>query len=116
MTKKILAIDTSCDDTAVAVLETAGNKKIILSDIVSSQVKLHAEYGGVYPMLAKREHQKNLVLVLEEALKDAGLLKARSAGAPERRNYGTKSKTLEKIMGREEILRPELLGFLHNYE
>lgn len=74
----ILGIDTSCDDTSVAILKIDpppkiwwGRKLKILSNIVSSQVKLHAKYGGVYPFLAKREHQKNLPIVFEKALKRA---------------------------------------------
>jgi len=69
---KILAIETSCDDTAIAVLEIRNSKLEILSNIISSQVKLHAQYGGVYPFLAKREHQKNLPLVFQKAMKQAG--------------------------------------------
>ncbi len=71
----ILAIETSCDDTCIAVLKVKVDKKIsfeVLSNIISSQVKIHAKYGGVYPMLAKREHQKNLPFVLKKALKKAG--------------------------------------------
>jgi N6-L-threonylcarbamoyladenine synthase len=75
----ILAIETSCDDTCIAILEIKNQKsKVksfeILSNVVSSQVKLHAKYGGVYPMLAKREHQKNLPVVFKKALKRAKLL------------------------------------------
>ena len=71
---KILAIDTSCDDTAISVMEIPNPKSQIpkfriLSNVVSSQVKLHAKYGGVYPSLAKREHQRNLPLVLKRALR-----------------------------------------------
>ena len=71
----ILAIETSCDDTCVALLKTKEGKFPcfqLLSNIVSSQVKIHAKYGGVYPLLAKREHQKNLPIVLKKALKQAG--------------------------------------------
>ena len=80
MRKKILAIDTSCDDTCIAIVEAnlggfkRGLTRInlhIKSNVVSSQVKLHAKYGGVYPTLAKREHQKNLPIVLKRALKKA---------------------------------------------
>ncbi len=67
-----MAIETSCDDTAVAVLEEKNKKLKILSNIVSSQVKLHAPYGGVYPFLARREHQKNLPLTFKQAMKKAG--------------------------------------------
>ncbi len=70
----ILAIETSCDDTCVAVVEAKGRKRPrfkILANIVSSQVEVHKKWGGVYPSLAKREHQKNLLPVLEKALKKA---------------------------------------------
>jgi len=70
----ILAIETSCDDTCVALVKATGKKwpKFkILSNIVSSQVKIHRKWGGVYPALAKREHQKNLPMVLKRALKKA---------------------------------------------
>ena len=66
----ILSIETSCDDTCIAVIETKGQKNPcfkILANIVSSQVKIHAKYGGIYPTLAKREHQRNLPLVLKKA-------------------------------------------------
>jgi N6-L-threonylcarbamoyladenine synthase len=71
----ILAIETSCDDTCIAIVEAEKDKsdKIkfkVLSNIVSSQVKLHAKYGGVYPTLAKREHQKNLPIILKKSLKE----------------------------------------------
>ncbi|TET84488.1 MAG: tRNA (adenosine(37)-N6)-threonylcarbamoyltransferase complex transferase subunit TsaD [Candidatus Nealsonbacteria bacterium] len=68
---KILAIDTSCDDTCISLTKVKNGKLEILSNIISSQVKLHAKYGGVYPSLAKREHQKNLPTVLKKALKKA---------------------------------------------
>ena len=72
----ILAIETSCDDTCIAILKfKVQNSKLksieMLSNIVSSQVEIHKKYGGVYPMMAKREHQKNLPLVLKQALKEA---------------------------------------------
>jgi N6-L-threonylcarbamoyladenine synthase len=74
---KILAVETSCDETAVSVLEAKGGVKNpvfdILSDIVASQVKVHAPWGGVVPNLAKREHQKNLPIILRRALKGADL-------------------------------------------
>jgi N6-L-threonylcarbamoyladenine synthase len=65
--KLILGIDTSCDDTSVAVLQ--GRK--VLSSVVSTQLNIHAEYGGVVPDIARREHEKNLPKVFEEALRKA---------------------------------------------
>jgi len=69
---RILGIETSCDDTCAAVVEIKRNRDFkILSNVVSSQVKLHAKYGGVFPSLAKREHQKNLPFVVKKALSKA---------------------------------------------
>ena len=63
---KILAIETSCDETGVAVLEVKNGKFKIKNNLISSQIKLHQKYGGVYPSLAKREHQKNLPLLIKK--------------------------------------------------
>ena len=63
---KILAIETSCDETGVAVLEVKNGKFKIKNNLISSQVKLHQKYGGVHPSLAKREHQKNLPLLIKK--------------------------------------------------
>ena len=65
---KILAIESSCDETAAAVIDDG----LILSDPVASQIQLHAEYGGVVPELAAREHLKNLLPVALQALEKAG--------------------------------------------
>ena len=70
---KILGIETSCDETAVAVVEVKGSKIRVLSNVVSSQVKLHAKFGGVVPNLAAREHTKNIGPVFKLALKKAGI-------------------------------------------
>jgi N6-L-threonylcarbamoyladenine synthase len=73
---KILSIETSCDETAISLLEITGPVEKpdvkVLGNSLYSQAKLHAEYGGVYPTLAKREHQKNLPILLEKTLKEAG--------------------------------------------
>jgi len=66
---KILGIETSCDETAASVVEVKNSKIRVLSNVVSSQVKLHAKYGGVVPNLAAREHEKNLPRVFRSALK-----------------------------------------------
>lgn len=65
----ILAIETSCDETAVAVVHQGR----VLSSKVSSQIELHEEYGGVVPELAAREHLSNLIPVARAALDDAGV-------------------------------------------
>ncbi|HEX3626955.1 MAG TPA: tRNA (adenosine(37)-N6)-threonylcarbamoyltransferase complex transferase subunit TsaD [Verrucomicrobiae bacterium] len=65
----ILAVETSCDETSVAVVSEGA----ILSNVVSSQIALHAEYGGVVPELAAREHLKNFPAVARAALAEAGV-------------------------------------------
>ncbi len=68
----LLAIETSCDETSAAVISGAR----ILSNPVSSQIQLHAEYGGVVPELAAREHLRNLMPVVQTALREAGVTAA----------------------------------------
>lgn len=74
---KILSIETSCDETAISIIEAKGEISSpsfeVLSDEIISQVNLHQEFGGVYPSLAKREHAKNLPIILEKTLKNADL-------------------------------------------
>lgn len=69
---RILGIETSCDETAVAVIEVKNDSPEVLSNVVSSQIELHAQYGGVVPNLAAREHVKNIGVVFDTALKEAG--------------------------------------------
>lgn len=81
---RTLAIETSCDETAIAILECEGlpaqagsetNARFrVLGNALLSQIEIHREYGGVFPALAKREHAKNLVPILEAALEEAELL------------------------------------------
>ncbi len=65
---RILAIETSCDETAAAVLE---NGRLLLSSTVASQMEVHARYGGVYPEVASRQHVLAVVPVVEETLAKA---------------------------------------------
>ena len=72
MGKLILGIETSCDETGLALVEAAGGLKSprfkVLKNLVSSQVKIHAPYGGVVPNLAKREHLKNLPVLYKKLM------------------------------------------------
>ena len=65
----ILAIESSCDETAAAVVK---NGREILSNVISSQIALHTLYGGVVPEIASRKHIEKINYVIEEALKEAG--------------------------------------------
>ncbi len=71
-----LGIETSCDETALALIETRGENLTfecrVIHSLVHSQAKLHSAYGGVYPNLAKREHSKNLIPLLKKLLHETG--------------------------------------------
>lgn len=66
----ILAIESSCDETAVAILK---NGREVLSNIISSQIKIHEAFGGVVPEIASRHHLDNINSVIDEALKEADI-------------------------------------------
>jgi N6-L-threonylcarbamoyladenine synthase len=72
---KILSIETSCDETAVSIVEASGDLDSpvfsILGNALFSQIELHKQYGGVFPMMAKREHAKKLPILLKEVLQQA---------------------------------------------
>lgn len=67
---RILAVETSCDETACAIVE---NGRALLSSVVASQMEIHARYGGVYPEVASRQHVLSITPVVEEALAAAHL-------------------------------------------
>lgn len=69
-TFKILAIESSCDETAAAVVLPGGK---VLSNVIHSQIALHAKYGGVVPELASRQHIKSMPYVVDAALRQAGV-------------------------------------------
>ena len=106
---RILAIETSCDETGIAILETTGALGAIspraqikvLADVLVSQASIHAEYGGVFPAVARREHAKHMMPLIIKALSDAGLF--RVLRAP--RDLGPReTETLTNIFNKE----PEL--------
>src|SRR5580693_4373660 len=104
---KVLGIETSCDETAVCLIEASGDfgtqfRFEVLGNALYSQAKLHEQYGGVFPNLAKREHAKNLVPLLEQALQQAGTLVPLQQGESLLENSG--KAELEKLLERE----PEL--------
>jgi len=106
---KILGIETSCDDTCASVISAYNDKVKILSNIVSSQTKIHQKYGGVFPTLARQEHEKNLVPVLTKALKKANLLKEGNISISKQ-----EIKTILIILKKEKHLQIE--RFLKKYQ
>ncbi len=112
---KILAIETSCDETAIAILEAEGDEKSatfsVLGNTLLSQIEVHKKYGGVFPALAKREHAKNLVPILEAALEEAELLHEDTQIIPEE----TRS-AIAKILEREPGLEEQFFEFVSECE
>ena len=70
MSKLILAVESSCDETACAI---SRDGREILADVVYSQADMHALYGGVVPEIASRKHVEKISLVAEQAVKQAGI-------------------------------------------
>jgi len=111
----ILAIETSCDDTGIAILEAPDKKGgdfSVLSNIVSSQIEVHKKYGGVFPAMAKREHQKNIIPTLKSALTEAKMLKNHNSPLP----ISNKLSTLKNILEREPELLKKITPFLKKCE
>src|SRR3989338_4006249 len=104
----ILGIETSCDETALALIEAEGNSVGVLSDITHSQAALHAKYGGVFPNLAKREHSKNLIPLLKTALVESNLISNSSNCLISKQT----EKGLAKMLNREPELLAEFLKFI----
>lgn len=67
---RILGIETSCDETAASVVDDG---RVILSSVVASQVDLHAQYGGIFPEIASRQHIRTIYPIIQEALQGAHL-------------------------------------------
>lgn len=112
----ILAIETSCDETAISIVSASNSSNPdfkILGNTVATQIELHAQYGGVFPMMAKREHSKNIIPVLVETLKKAGVYASHLNG--QLRDTISEAIALpaeiEKILTRE----PELLVLCKEY-
>ena len=109
---RILAIETSCDDTGIAILEVVNNGTYrVLANLVSSQIEVHKEYGGVYPAMAKRAHQKNLMPTFTSALKAAQMLSRRAS--PQK---GGKLDIVAKILEREPELLKKIIPFFEKYK
>jgi len=69
----LLAIESSCDETAVAIIRRSKNAPELLSSLISSQIQIHREFGGVVPEVACRNHAQRIAPLVEEALKQAGV-------------------------------------------
>ena len=115
MDMKILAIETSCDETAIAIVEAEGDEKsarfTVLGNALISQIEIHKEYGGVFPALAKREHAKNLVPLLDAALEEAELLREDTRSIPEETR-----DAIAEMLSREPGLAEAFFDFVSECE
>lgn len=107
---RILAIETSCDETGISIIEAEGGfgadfRYEILGNALLSQIETHAPYGGVFPNLARREHEKNLVPLFAKALEEA---KLSIEGT-------TTLDGLDDILTREQELLPQLKEFFASH-
>lgn len=112
---KVLAIETSCDETAVAVLDCSGDHAgatfRVSGNALISQIDIHREFGGVFPAVAKREHARNLVPLLSAALEEAELLHE-DVQNPD----SALLDELRVLLARESDLADALIDFLHAAE
>jgi N6-L-threonylcarbamoyladenine synthase len=115
---KILAIETSCDETAVAIIEAKSKgsglkQKIefqILGNDLASQISLHAQYGGVFPMMAKREHAKNIIPIMTKVLKEAKFYEINKKIKENKKL----NKKIEKLLDKEQELHSIWIDKLPN--
>ncbi|MBI2589028.1 tRNA (adenosine(37)-N6)-threonylcarbamoyltransferase complex transferase subunit TsaD [Candidatus Saccharibacteria bacterium] len=96
---KVLGIETSCDETAAAVVESAGRRRLkLLSNVVASSVDLHAAFGGVVPEIAARSHIESIIPVIDKALRDA---------FGENRNQKLENSKKSKLIANSQLLIPQ---------
>ncbi|TSC65314.1 MAG: O-sialoglycoprotein endopeptidase [Candidatus Doudnabacteria bacterium Gr01-1014_77] len=100
---KILSIETSCDETSIAVIEAGGDisapKINVLGHALFSQIETHRKFGGVYPNLAKREHAQNFTPLLVSALSEANLINSKTESV--------KMNAIASILTQEKFIKEE---------
>ena len=109
----LLAIETSCDETSAAVVRDGR----VLANVVSSQIALHAEYGGVVPELATREHLRNLVPLAQTALREARVTAKQLDALAATRGPGLPSALMVGLKAAQAMafaLRKSFLGIHHH--
>ena len=111
----ILSIETSCDETAISLVEAEGEFPHATYEIhgnaLWSQIDVHREYGGVFPMMAKREHVAIIVSMLKKAIEETGI----EAHAHTKELTGQQEEEIRTLLSRESALAGELLAFHKEY-
>lgn len=112
----ILGIETSCDETAVCIVSATGDKASpsfsILGNALNSQIKIHEQYGGVFPALAKREHSRNLIPLFKKAMEESGFEKKLTADNSQQ----TTKEEIKKMLEKEPELLEQFLAYLPTIE
>lgn len=110
---RILSIETSCDETALSIVEATGEFPHATYDILGnalwSQIDVHREYGGVFPMLAKREHVATIVPMLKKALEESEIEAIEHTIDPHL------AEEIHTLLNREPALAETLLSFISEY-
>jgi N6-L-threonylcarbamoyladenine synthase len=109
----LLAIETSCDETSAAVIRDGA----VLANVVSSQIQMHAEYGGVVPELAAREHLRNLIPVVNAALREAAMTPDQLDALAATQGPGLPSALMVGLKAAQAVafvLRKPLFGIHHH--
>ncbi len=121
---KILAIETSCDETGISILEgvsgkpdsaeaTPGKPLTLLGNALASQIALHAQYGGVFPAMAKRAHAEKIVPLTIAALEESGLLRLNDSSFVA---DATMADTIASICNREDEMVSGFVELFNTYE
>lgn len=113
----ILSIETSCDETAVSIVEATHTGEgfphmrfTVLGDALFSQIETHRQYGGVYPNAAKREHILTIIPMLEKALSEAKL-----QSLPHTTLFPEQKEKVRSLLTREDGLAEQLFSFFERY-
>lgn len=112
---KILSIESSADESAVSLVEVAGDfpdaTYELLGNSLRTQIEMHQQYGGIFPAMAKREHAKALLPLLKQTLEEAELLEEHSTKLEQ-----TEIEELEELLYREPELAESFIEFLQTYD
>lgn len=98
----ILGIETSCDETALALIETREEDGVlefrVINSLIHSQAELHSPYGGVFPNLAKREHEKNLIPLFKKLIDDSVVIIGKSEKICDKADFDSKIKHFKETL------------------
>lgn len=118
---RILGIETSCDETALSLIEAEEDLPAariqVLAEAIFSQIEIHKEFGGVFPALAKRAHSKNLIPLLQKLLAESGFLNVKIKNQSEKLQFKIQNDNkIVRILEREPELLKQFWEFIPTIE